>query len=66
VDLRDQLIALAVVTAVVWLLESAFQYAYEVLWRNLAQTIQHEIRLDAYAHVQGSSRRTSRIAPPVG
>jgi ATP-binding cassette, subfamily B, bacterial len=52
VDLRDQLIALAVVTAVVWLLESAFQYSYEVLWRNLAQTIQHEIRLDAYAHVQ--------------
>ncbi len=37
----------------VWVLESVFEYAYQVLWRNLAQTIQHEARLDAYAHVQG-------------
>jgi len=36
----------------VWILESAFEYAHQLLWRNLAQTIQHELRLDGYAHVQ--------------
>jgi ATP-binding cassette subfamily B protein len=30
-------------------LESAFEYAYDVLWRNLAQSIQRDLRLDAYA-----------------
>ncbi len=52
-DLRDQLWILAAVTAVIWVLESVFEYAYQVLWRNLAQTVQHGIRLDAYSHVQG-------------
>lgn len=47
-----QLWLLAGVTVVVWVLESAFEYAYSVLWRNLAQTIQHEMRMDAYRHVQ--------------
>ena len=53
VDVRRQLLVLAAVTAVIWILESVFQYLYEVRWRNLAQTVQHELRLDAYAHVQG-------------
>ena len=53
VDARSQLLVLAAVTAVIWILESVFQYLYEVRWRNLAQTVQHELRLDAYAHVQG-------------
>jgi ATP-binding cassette, subfamily B, bacterial len=52
VDLRDQLLALAAATAVIWILESLFQYLYQVGWRNLAQTVQHELRVDAYAHVQ--------------
>jgi ATP-binding cassette subfamily B protein len=52
VDIFDQLVALAAVTVVVWGLESAFQYAYAWYWRNLAQTIQHELRLDAYDHIQ--------------
>ena len=30
------------------MLESAFQYAYEWLWRNLAQSMQHDLRIDAY------------------
>jgi len=49
---NDQLWLLAGVTIVVWVLESLFQYGASVLWRNLAQTVQHELRLDAYAHVQ--------------
>ncbi|MCB1056891.1 MAG: ABC transporter, partial [Acidobacteria bacterium] len=50
---REQLIVLSVATFVIWILESVFEYAYAVLWRNLAQTVQHELRIDAYAHLQG-------------
>lgn len=47
-----QLIVLAGLTLIVWALESAFEYAYQVKWRNLAQTLQHELRTDTYDHVQ--------------
>src|SRR5690606_13977191 len=53
VDVRHQLIVLSIVTLVVWLLESAFPYAYALLWRNLAQAVQHDLRIDAYGHLQG-------------
>jgi ATP-binding cassette, subfamily B, bacterial len=52
VGLRDQLLALAALTAVIWVLESVFEYLFQIAWRNLAQTVQHELRVDAYAHVQ--------------
>ncbi len=52
-DVSQQLLVLAGLTVVVCGLESAFQYAYDVKWRRLAQALQHELRLDAYAHVQG-------------
>ena len=48
-----QLWVLAAVTLAVWAIESAFEYAHSVLWRNLAQTMEHDLRLDAYRHVQG-------------
>jgi ATP-binding cassette subfamily B protein len=51
-DLMAQLWILAGITLVVWGFESLFQYAYAILWRNLAQTLQHELRQDAYGHVQ--------------
>lgn len=51
-DVMDQLIVLAVATVVVWGFESVFEYAFGVLWRNLAQTVQHELRLDAWCHIQ--------------
>ncbi len=51
-DPRDQLVVLAAITFVVWVLESTFQYLYGVLWRNLGQTIQHELRHQGYAHLQ--------------
>ncbi len=53
VDPMAQLWVLAAATIVIWTLESLFEYVHKVLWRNLAQTIQHEMRVDAYAHVQG-------------
>jgi len=52
VEVWDQLLLLSGITLVVWLLESAFQYAYGLLWRNLAQTVEHELRVDAYRHLQ--------------
>ena len=51
-DPADQLVALAILTVLVWVGESVFEYAYAVLWRNLAQDIQHALRLDAYSHTQ--------------
>ncbi|MES2642917.1 MAG: ABC transporter ATP-binding protein [Myxococcota bacterium] len=51
-DPRQQLVVLAGLTVVIWLGESLFQYLYEVKWRNLAQNLQHALRMDAYAHVQ--------------
>ncbi|MGD2051148.1 MAG: ABC transporter ATP-binding protein [Acidimicrobiia bacterium] len=49
---RSQLVALAVVTFAVWAFESLFEYLLGIEWRNLAQTIQHELRVDAYGHMQ--------------
>lgn len=49
---RSQLVALAILTFVIWGLESLFEYLLGIAWRNLAQTIQHDLRLDAYAHMQ--------------
>ncbi|ELS04576.1 ABC-type multidrug transport system, ATPase and permease component [Xenococcus sp. PCC 7305] len=51
-DTFQQLAVLCLFSALVWILESVFEYAYERLWRNLAQSIQHNLRLEAYAHVQ--------------
>ncbi len=53
VEVSAQLWWLAAATVVIWGLESAFEYAFQVLWRNLAQTLQHTVRLDVYGHVQG-------------
>jgi len=49
---RSQIVALAFLTFVIWALESLFEYLHGVAWRNLAQTIQHELRIDAYAQLQ--------------
>jgi ATP-binding cassette subfamily B protein len=52
VDAKSQLIALAVLTFIIWLGESVFQFLYAILWRNLAQTLQHQMRTDTYNHMQ--------------
>ncbi|CAN5692450.1 ABC transporter ATP-binding protein [soil metagenome] len=53
VDVWHQLLLLSAITFVIWILESLFEYAYALLWRNLAQDVQHDLRLDAYQHLQG-------------
>lgn len=49
---KSQLMALAVLTFLIWLGESVFQFLYSILWRNLAQNLQHRMRMDAYTHMQ--------------
>jgi ATP-binding cassette subfamily B protein len=51
-DRFSQLVALALVNVVVWMIESLFDFLSAVTWRNLAQTIEHDARMDAYRHVQ--------------
>ncbi len=56
-DPRDQFLILVALTVVIWVLESLFEYFYAVLWRNLAQTAQHELRMSAYQHIQDLEMR---------
>jgi ATP-binding cassette subfamily B protein len=49
---QGQLLVLALLTLFIWGMESLFEYFFRVLWRNLAQTLQHKLRIDAYDHVQ--------------
>jgi ATP-binding cassette subfamily B protein len=51
-DVFQQLLVLTFLSFIIWGLESIFEYAYSWLWRNLAQSIQHDLRIDAYSHLQ--------------
>ena len=51
-DTFQQLLIICILSAIVWGLESVFEYGLERLWRNLAQSIQHGLRINAYSHVQ--------------
>jgi ATP-binding cassette subfamily B protein len=51
-DIFSQLLILSFLSLIIWGLESVFEYAYARIWRNLAQNIQHNLRLDAYSHIQ--------------
>ncbi len=48
----SQLGVLAVLSFLIWSAESGFEYLYALLWRRLAQTVQHELRVEAYDHLQ--------------
>ncbi len=48
----EQLAVLSCLTLLIWSLESLSEFFYDRQWRNLAQSIQHELRLDAYGHLQ--------------
>jgi len=51
-DPTQQIYLLGALTLLIWVGESLFEYFYLILWRNLAQRLQHDLRLDTYAHVQ--------------
>ena len=49
---RSQIVVLAVLTFFIWAGESLFEYFHLILWRNLSQRLQAEMRQDAYDKVQ--------------
>ncbi|WP_163577540.1 ABC transporter ATP-binding protein [Halomonas faecis] len=49
---QQQILVLAVLTFFIWAGESLFEYLYQVLWRNLAQRLQADLRQDSYEHAQ--------------
>jgi ATP-binding cassette, subfamily B, bacterial len=53
VDSREsQLWILGVATALVWIAESITDFLADWTWRRLSQDLQHDLRMDAYRHVQ--------------
>jgi ATP-binding cassette subfamily B protein len=51
-DRETQLLVLGAATAVVWILESLTEYLSARIWRRLSQDLQHDLRMEAYRHVQ--------------
>ncbi|WP_339803550.1 ABC transporter ATP-binding protein [uncultured Marinobacter sp.] len=49
---QEQITILAVLTFFIWAGESIFEYLFQILWRNLAQRLQSDLRQDAYEHAQ--------------
>lgn len=47
-----QLLVIALLTILTWSLESLSQYGADQLWRNLAQSLQHLLRVETYTHLQ--------------
>lgn len=43
---------LAAINVVVWIIESGSQYLAAVTWRGLAQSVEHDLRVEAYDHAQ--------------
>ena len=51
-DRYEQLYLLAGITVLVWVAESITDYIADLTWRNLAQDIEHDVRMESYRHVQ--------------
>lgn len=51
-NITGQLAILSLLTLLIWSLESLTEYLYSRLWQTLAQTLQHQLRIDAYSHLQ--------------
>lgn len=49
---EQQLVVLAIVTVLIWIFESLFEYFFKIMWKNLAQQTQDDMRRDAYNHLQ--------------
>jgi ATP-binding cassette subfamily B protein len=47
-----QLLLIGAFTGLIFALESVFEYAQQTAWRQLAQNIQRDLRVDGYAKVQ--------------
>ena len=50
---RQQLMVLALLTFIIWALESSFDYLAAVTWRNISQDVEHSLRTDTFKNVLG-------------
>ena len=51
-SIESQITLLAISTFLIWAFESIFEYLYSVQWKNIAQGVEHNIRIDTYSHIQ--------------
>lgn len=51
-EAASQYVVLGIATFIIWVLESLFEYLYKINWQNLAQVVQHDLREEAYEHIQ--------------
>jgi ATP-binding cassette subfamily B protein len=51
-DRFSQLVIVAAVNVAVWVIESITDYAASLLWRGLAQDVEHDLRVETYRGVQ--------------
>ncbi len=49
---QSQIMVLGALTLLIWVGESVFEYLHLILWRNLAQDLQAEMRQDAFEQLQ--------------
>ena len=50
-DRRKQLVILAILTFIIWGLESLFDYLSAVTWRGISQDIEHSLRTETFENV---------------
>ena len=50
-DRRRQLVILAILTFIIWGLESLFDYLSAVTWRGISQDIEHSLRTETFENV---------------
>ncbi len=53
-DPFEQVVLLALLTFVVWSLESVFEYLYFVAWKRIAQDLQHRLRMKALQRIHST------------
>lgn len=49
---KSQLIILGIVTIALYCFESFFEFFHSLFWKDIGQDIQHNLRIDAYRHLQ--------------
>ena len=59
-----QLAVIAALNVSVWVVESVSDYVAQLLWRGLAQSVEHELRVEAYTAVQDLDVAWHERTPP--
>ena len=52
VDKKEQIYVIGILTVIIWVLESAFEFLLKIRWRGIAQDVQHKLRVQGYEHLQ--------------